>query len=109
MKKIASLLIAALAACAINAQTVVQKGNKWVQQNTRAKKDTLVTNQVYVYSDGTEYPIILDKSNGHCYIWKRSKKGKLYRVYFTGKNNENISISLCSKYGVKYIPPKKRK
>lgn len=106
MKKLILMAVAALLSMSAYSQNVTRSGNTFKAAKT--VKDTMITRFQYQDSKCGIYPIIINKTNGHCYIIKKSKKtGKYYRVYFTGKNKEYISTNICYELGIKYIPTKK--
>ena len=68
--------------------------------------DTLVTSFKFEDSKGKTYPIIINKANGHCYVWRVSQKtGKPYPQPM----KEEISIAICKELGIKYVPKKAKK
>ena len=78
MKKIITIALLALS-MSCNAQNTVFKASTL---NNRAKMDTLVTKYKYEDKQGTQYPIIINKKSGRCYVWKKSgKTGRNYRMY----------------------------
>lgn len=85
-----------------SAQNVVRQGKVFRQVSHKTVRDTLVTDFLYEDSKGKTYKIIVNKANGHCYIWRKSKKGRMYRVYFTGKK-AYISTNICDELHIKYI------
>ena len=89
----------------VQAQSVVKEGNTF-KCVTKSKKDTLVTSFKFEDSKGKTYPIIINKANGHCYVWRVSQKtGKPYPQPM----KEEISIAICKELGIKYIPKKAKK
>lgn len=104
MKKIIFAMVMMFCALNVNAQ-VVRNGNTFVQTSTRtASKDTLVTKFNYEDSKGTKYPIIINKTSGRCYVWKKSgKTGKMYKQYMT----EEVSRQVAKEYSINYTPKKK--
>lgn len=71
MKQLIFCITMLLALCInINAQSVVREGNtfKSVTKFSKAKKDTLLTVYKFEDSKGIQYPIIINKANGHCYV-----------------------------------------
>lgn len=91
---------------ATQAQSVVKEGNTFKYVTKSSKKDTLVTSFKFEDSKGKSYPIIINKANGHCYVWRVSQKtGKPYPQPM----KEEISIAICKELGIKYIPKKAKK
>lgn len=107
MKKLAICITMMLAFSLVTtAQSVVKEGNTFKSIAKSSKKDTLVTSFKFEDSKGKSYPIIINKANGHCYVWRKSQK--------TGKNypqpmKEEISIAVCKELGIKYVPKKTKK
>lgn len=105
MKK---LLIAAamLLALGVNnsstyAQSFTRNGKTFKQTITKgtAKKDTLLTSYTFEDSKGISYPIVINRSSGRCYIWKKSSKtGKLYKMYM----KEEISRQVAKELNINY-------
>lgn len=84
---------------------VIREGNTFKSITTKASKDTLVTAFKFEDNKGTKYPIIINKANGRCWVWKKSgKTGKMYKMYM----KPEISIAICKELGVKYIETKKK-
>lgn len=84
-----------------SAQSVVRKGNtfKLVTKSSKSKADTLITTFRFEDSKGTSYPIIINKSTGRCYIWRRSSKtGKSYKSYM----DSMVSQVICKELGITY-------
>ena len=104
MKKIIFAMVMMFCALNVNAQ-VVRNGNTFKQTSSRsASKDTLVTKFDYEDSKGTSYKIIINRSSGRCYVWKKSgKTGKLYKQYM----KEEVSRAVAKEYGVAYVEKKK--
>lgn len=89
-----------------NAQSVVKEGNTFKCVTKSSKKDTLITSFKFEDSKGKTYSIIINKINGHCYVWRVSQKtGKPYPQPM----KEEISIAICKELGIKYIPKKAKK
>lgn len=107
MKKVILAVIMLLSVCSISAQsTVVKKGNVYSYTSHRAAKDTLVTSFQFEDSKGKKYPIIVGRSNGRCWIWKKSSKtGKMYKQYM----KEELAKSVCKELGITYVPKKEKK
>lgn len=89
-----------------NAQSVIREGMTFKQVSTSSrgsKADTLVTAFKYEDSKGKQYPIILNKQSGRCWIWKVSgKTGRPYKFYVP----EEVCRSVCREYSITYIPKK---
>lgn len=99
MKKLVLLVITAMIVCNTYSQNVTRNGNVFVQTSTKNHvKDTLVTKYQYKDSSGKTYQIIINKANGRCYIWKKSKKGKLYKQYM----NSSVCTTICKESNIKY-------
>lgn len=83
------------------AQSVVREGKTFKQVSTKntTTRDTLVTTFLFEDSKGIKYPIIINKSSGRCYIWKKSSKtGKLYKMYM----KEEVSRSVSKELNINY-------
>lgn len=97
MKKLILLAVAAMLSMGVYSQNVTRYGNVFVQ-GTRAK-DTLVTKYQYRDSKGKAYPIVINRTNGRCYVWKKSSKtSKSYKMYMTAK----VSMTISKELGVTY-------
>ena len=108
MKKLvfAAMMLLTLCMNNSNAQVkVVREGKtfKQVNKGRSHKADTLVTGFTYEYN-GIKYPVVINKSTGSCYIWKTSKKGRLYKQYMIPE----ISQQICKELNIEY-KPKNRK
>lgn len=107
MKKIliAAMMLFSLS-MVIQAQSVVRTGNVFKQTSSSSrgsKADTLVTAFKYEDSKGKQYPIILNKQSGRCWVWKVSDKtGRPYKFYVP----EEVCRSVCREYSVTYVPKK---
>lgn len=96
-------------ACVNNsyAQSVTRVGNTFKSSSVRTthKADTLVTKYTFQDSKGVEYPIIVNKGSGACYIWKKSSKtGKFYKQYM----KPEISQAVSKELNIKYTPRNKK-
>lgn len=83
----------------IDGKTVysVEKQNK---QNYNVK-----TPYQYMDSDSAVIDVWININNGHCYIYRISKKtGKQYKYYLP----ESVSVDIANKMGIKYIKPEKK-
>lgn len=95
------MMLACVNNSSIYAQSIVREGKTFKQVSTRntAKKDTLVTGYQFEDSKSIKYPIIINKSSGRCYIWKKSSKtGKLYKQYMKDEVSRSISKELNINY-----------
>lgn len=102
MKKMLLLLALYLISIQINAQN----NNGFSRLNDSTFVETKVDNQrltktrYHWVSKSVEYPIYIDRKNGHCYILKTSKKtGKEYK----SKINENAAKVVAKELGITYI------
>ena len=83
------------------AQSFTRNGKTFKQTSTKgtAKKDTLLTSYTFEDSKGISYPIVINRSSGRCYIWKKSSKtGKLYKMYM----KEEISRQIAKELNINY-------
>jgi hypothetical protein len=84
-----------------NNSNVIRNGNTFevVKQSIQQPKDTLVTEYTFKDSKGTEYPIVINRNSGRCYIWKTSSKtGKVYKSYM----KEEIAVQICRELNIAY-------
>jgi len=106
MKKIMICTLMVLACgFTVNAQSVVREGMTFKSVTTKsskgAKADTLLTAFKWEDPKGLQYPIIVNKQSGRCWVWKKSgKTGKMYKQYM----NEEVSRSVCREYSITYVP-----
>lgn len=105
MKKIifAALVLLALGvnSSSTYAQSFTRNGRTFKQTSTKgtAKKDTLLTSYTFEDSKGISYPIVINRSSGRCYIWKKSGKTyKLYKMYM----KEEISRQIAKELNINY-------
>ena len=86
----------------VQAQSVVRNGNTFESAtSSKTKADTLLTAYKFEDSKGIQYPIIINKTSGRCWIWKKSgKTGKMYKQYL----NEEVFKAVCSELGITYVP-----
>ena len=85
-------------------QTIERNGKVFVSKGRSTHKaDTLVTDYKFE-ANGTQYPIIINKSTGSCYIWKKSKNNKMYKQYMKPEVSQQIARELNIAY-----KPKSRK
>lgn len=85
----------------VNNSNVVRNGKTFeiVKQSIQQPKDTLVTEYTFKDSKGTEYPIIINRNSGRCYIWKTSSKtGNVYKSYM----KEEIAVQICRELNIAY-------
>lgn len=91
----------------INAQSYKKEGNNFKLTTTSrqtTKSDTLVTKFTFEDNKGNQYPIIINKNSGSCYIWRTSSKtGKPYKQYM----KPEISQAICKELGIEYKSKKK--
>ena len=80
-------------------------GNYHQNTSARAPKDTLVTSHLWYDSNNVAYPIILNKASGACYVWRKSKKGTMYKDYMEAY----ISKEIAAEYGITYEPKTRKK
>jgi len=83
-----------------SSQTIVREGKVFKSKGrskTTHKKDTLVTTYKWE-SDGIQYPIIINKNSGSCYIWKRRKNGTVYPMYMKKEVSQQMSRELNIEY-----------
>jgi hypothetical protein len=106
MKKlfIAAIMLFSLGVNNSNSQTIVRNGNVFQSQGrTTHRADTLVTTFKFE-SGGTQYPIIINKASGRCYIWKPSgRTGKLYKMYM----KPEVSQAVCRELNIEYKPSRR--
>lgn len=84
-----------------NNSNVIRNGKTFevVKQSVQQPKDTLVTEYTFKDSKGVEYPIIINRNSGRCYIWKTSSKtGNLYKSYM----KEEIAVQICRELNIAY-------
>ena len=109
MKKIIICIIMMLACVnnsSIYAQNVVREGKVFKFQGrskTTHKKDTLVTSFKWE-AGGIQYPIIINKNSGSCYIWKKRKDGTVYPMYMKSE----VSQQVAKEYNIEYKPRNRR-
>lgn len=107
MKKvfIAAMMLFSLSTVS-QAQSIVRTGNVFKQtssSSSRSKADTLVTSFKYEDSKGKQYPIIVNKASGRCWVWKISgKTGRPYKFYVP----EEVCRSVCREHSITYVPKK---
>ena len=93
--------------CAIepaHAQDYVRQGNKFIQVSNNTK-DTLVTDYTIVDAKGVEHTIIINKTNGRCYTWRKSSKtGRMYKQYV----RNDLAESIAKELNIEFKQPKKR-
>ena len=85
-------------------QTIERKGKVFVSKGRSTHKaDTLVTSFKFE-AGGVQYPIIINKSTGSCYIWKKSRNNKMYRQYM----KPEVSMQIAKELGIEYKPRNKK-
>ena len=101
MKKLLLSIVLLLSFTSSFAQRTIKEGNNYVQQpSQRVPKDTVVTTHTWKDAQGNIYSIILNRNSGSCYVWRKSKKGKMYKDYMESW----VSIEISSEYGIEYKP-----
>ena len=108
MKKLITLAVIAVLGMATafgqevnNNSNVIRNGKTFevVKQSIQQPKDTLVTEYTFKDSKGVEYPIVINRNSGRCYIWKTSSKtGKVYKSYM----KEEIAVQICRELNIAY-------
>ena len=89
-----------------SSQTIVREGKVFKSQGrskTTHKKDTLVTSFKWE-AGGIQYPIIINKNSGSCYIWKKRKDGTVYPMYM----KPEVSMQIAKELGIEYKPRNKK-
>ena len=89
-----------------SSQTIVREGKVFKshgRSKTTHKKDTLVTSFKWE-AGGIQYPIIINKNSGSCYIWKKSKNNKIYKQYM----KPEVSQQVAKEYNIEYKPRNRR-
>lgn len=87
-----------------SSQTIVRDGKVFKSQGRSTHKaDTLVTSFKFE-AGGVQYPIIINKSTGSCYIWKKSRNNKMYRQYM----KPEVSEQICRELSIEYKPRNKK-
>lgn len=108
MKKIFCILAALMCIIACATAQVKQEGKTFVQQKTERKvKAQEIEKTQYTYKDtkGNEYPIMINKKTGSCFVTKVSQKtGNEYKQYM----EEEICTTISKEYGIQYTPRKKQ-
>ena len=96
---VGTFMVLALAGNA-NAQMDLQgTAFKKVPKQRTTQKDTLKTRYTYEYN-GQDYPVIINKKSGSCYIWGVKKDGKKTKVYIGSEK----SAIVAKAYGIEYKP-----
>lgn len=81
-----------------SAQKIVRSGKVFKSEKSIHKTDTLLTSYRWE-ADEKQYPIIVNKSTGRCYIWKKSgKTGRLYKMYM----KPAVSQTVCKELDIEY-------
>lgn len=98
MKKFILLSLLTITCSFMKAQ-VNFDGNTFYQERVIKTKDTLVTPYKISFGDSQTYDIIINKDNGRCFIWRKSKKtNKLYKYYL----KEDVCVKVCKLIGITY-------
>ena len=108
MKKIIICIIMMLCLGVNNSssQTIVREGKVFKSKGNNKstpEKDTLVTSFKWEAS-GIQYPIIINKNSGSCYIWKKRKDGTVYPMYMKSE----VSQQVAKEYNIEYKPRNRR-
>ena len=105
MKKLLFAALMMLTLCVNNSSAQVVRDGKVFKSQGRStsKADTLVTTYKWE-AGGTQYPIIVNKSTGSCYIWKKSKNNKMYKMYM----KPEVSEQICKELNIEYKPRNRR-
>lgn len=85
----------------VQAQDVIKEGMtfKSVTKSSKAKADTLLTAYKFEDSKGLQYPIIVNRQTGRCWIWKKSSKtGKMYKMYM----KPDVAKEVCKELNINY-------
>lgn len=101
LKSVCIILMMLLGMNNSNAQSNVTFTNGvFKAAKSKAAKDTLVTAFKFEDSKGNQLPIIINKTNGRCYTWRKSAKtGKLYKSYLP----KEVSKQVASRLNITYI------
>lgn len=104
MKKMLIILLYLISVQISNAQEGFSRLNDSTFVETRVGYQKLTKTRYNWVSRSIEYPIYIDRRNGHCFILKTSKKtGKEYK----SKINEVASKIVAKELGIEYVEPKK--
>lgn len=91
------ILLSLLFIAGIAYSQVVRRGNSFILKPS--SKDTLVTDYTYQDSKNVTHKIVINKTNGKCWIWRESSKsGKLYRYYLS----KEICKEICKELNITY-------
>ena len=86
-----------------SSQTIVRDGKVFKSQGRSThKKDTLVTSFKWE-AGGVQYPIIINRNSGSCYIWKKRKDGTVYPMYM----KKEVSQQIAKELNIEYKPRSK--
>lgn len=80
----------------MSAAAQTRKGDVFVSERKAAARDTVITKYKYEVK-GTQYPIVVNRKSGACYICKVSKNGNWYRMYL----NKEIKEAICKEMNIK--------
>jgi hypothetical protein len=98
------MMLACVNNSSIYAQNVVREGKVFKSQGRSTHKaDTLVTEYKFE-ANGVQHPIIINRSTGSCYIWKKSKNNKMYKQYMKSE----VSQQAAKEYNIEYKPRNRR-
>lgn len=99
MKKLFVCIIMMMCLCVNNSSAQVVRDGKVFKSQGRstATKDTLVTTYKWE-AGGIQYPIIVNKKSGRCYVWKKRKDGTIYPMYI----KPEISKAICREMNIAY-------
>ena len=101
------MMLACVNNSSIYAQEVTRVGNTFKSSSTRStsKGDTLITKYTFQDSKGVDYPIIVNKGSGSCFVWKKSgKTGKFYKQYM----KPEVTQTVCKELNIEYKPKNKK-
>lgn len=100
MKKMLLILLYLISFQISNAQDGFSRLNDSTFVQVNIDNQSLVKTRYRWISRSIEYPIYINRKNGHCYILKTSKKtGKEYK----SKINENAAKVVAKELGITYI------
>lgn len=100
MKKMLLILLYLISIQISNAQDGFSRLNDSTFVQVNIDNQSLIKTRYRWISRSIEYPIYINRKNGHCYVLKTSKKtGKEYK----SKINENAARVVAKELGVTYI------
>lgn len=91
--RINCIILALLLSLGASAQT--RKGDVFISERKTTARDTVVTKYKYEVK-GEQYPIIVNRKTGACYVCKVSKNGNWYRMYL----NKEIKEAICKELNI---------